>query len=187
MELCISFTNSSRWAWGPCFACIWSKAALKSTSRDENLWNQNRCVFHGNVRYLIIDITDRGNKGIIQHVLCIISITSNDFSNAQIYVRHICRVLSALYHMRILSIFINAGFPPPIVNLQRLPLSDMLRTCAFGAGHPLTHWGRDKMAAISQTTLSNPFSWMKMFEFRLKFHWSWFPRVQLTIFQHWFR
>ena len=32
----------------------------------------------------------------------------------------------------------------------------------------LTHWGRDKMAAISQTTLSKPFSWMKMFEFRLK-------------------
>ena len=38
----------------------------------------------------------------------------------------------------------------------------------------LAHWGRDKMAAVSQTTLSNPFSWMKMFEFRLKFHWSWF-------------
>ena len=51
----------------------------------------------------------------------------------------------------------------------------------------LTHWGPDKMAAISQTTLSNPFSWMKMFELKLKFHWSWFPRVQLTIFHHWFR
>ena len=51
----------------------------------------------------------------------------------------------------------------------------------------LTHWGRDKMAAISQTTLSNAFSWMKMFEFRLKFHWSLFLRVQLTIFKHWFR
>ena len=51
----------------------------------------------------------------------------------------------------------------------------------------LTHWGRDKMAAISQTTLSNAFSWMKMLECRLKFHWSLFPRVQLTIFQHWFR
>ena len=51
----------------------------------------------------------------------------------------------------------------------------------------LTHWGRDKMAAISQTTLSNPFSWMEKFEFRLKFHWSWFPRVQSTRFQHWFR
>ena len=31
------------------------------------------------------------------------------------------------------------------------------------------------------------FSWMKMFEFRFKFHWILFPRIQLTIFQHWFR
>ena len=51
----------------------------------------------------------------------------------------------------------------------------------------LTHWGRDKMEAISQTTLSNPFSWMKIFEFWLKFHWSLFLRFQLTVFQHWFR
>ena len=27
----------------------------------------------------------------------------------------------------------------------------------------LTHWGRDKMAAIFQTTFSNAFSWMKMY------------------------
>ena len=50
----------------------------------------------------------------------------------------------------------------------------------------LTHWGRDKMAAFSQTTLSNAFSWMKMYKFRLRFHWSLLLRVQLTIFQHWF-
>ena len=46
---------------------------------------------------------------------------------------------------------------------------------------------RNKMAVISQTTLSNVFSWMKMLEFRLKFYWCVFLRVQLTIFQHWFR
>ena len=51
----------------------------------------------------------------------------------------------------------------------------------------LTHRGRDKMDAISQTTFSSTFSWMKTFEFRLKFHWSLFLRVELTIFQHWFR
>ena len=39
-------------------------------------------------------------------------------------------------------------------------------------GRYLTHWGRDKMAGISQTTLSNSFSWMKMLEFRFKLHWS---------------
>ena len=36
-------------------------------------------------------------------------------------------------------------------------------------GTHLTHWGRDKMAAIFQTTVWNGFSWMKMHEFRLKF------------------
>ena len=51
----------------------------------------------------------------------------------------------------------------------------------------LTHWGRDKMDAISQTTLSNAFLRMKMLEFWLKFHWSLFLRVQLTVFQHWLR
>ena len=51
----------------------------------------------------------------------------------------------------------------------------------------LTHWGRNKMDAISQTTFSNAFSLMKIFEFWLKFHWCLFLRVQLTIFQLWFR
>ena len=43
------------------------------------------------------------------------------------------------------------------------------------------------MDAISQTTFSNVFSWMKMYEFRFGFHWNLFLEVQLTIFQHWFR
>ena len=51
----------------------------------------------------------------------------------------------------------------------------------------LTHWGRDKMASMFQTTFSSTFSWMRMYEFWLRFHWSLFPMVQLTIFQHWFR
>ena len=38
----------------------------------------------------------------------------------------------------------------------------------------LTHWGRDKMAAIFQTIFSNAFSWMKMYEFQLRFHWRLF-------------
>ena len=39
----------------------------------------------------------------------------------------------------------------------------------------LTHWGQDKMAAILQMI------------FLFKFHYNMFPRVQLTINQHWFR
>ena len=48
----------------------------------------------------------------------------------------------------------------------------------------LTHWGRDKIDVISQTTFSSAFSWMKMYELRLIFHWILFLRVSLTIFQH---
>ena len=44
-----------------------------------------------------------------------------------------------------------------------------------------------KKNAISQTTFSNAYSLMKMFKFRLKVHWSLFPRIKLKIFQHWFR
>ena len=40
----------------------------------------------------------------------------------------------------------------------------------------LTHWGRDKMAAISQTTLSNSFSWMKMFENAPKISLTFVPK-----------
>ena len=41
------------------------------------------------------------------------------------------------------------------------------------------------MAAISQTTFSNVFSRMKMYEFRLRFHRR--LSVKLTILQHWLR
>ena len=51
----------------------------------------------------------------------------------------------------------------------------------------LTHWGRDKLALISQTTFWNVFSWMKMYEYCLGFHWSLFLGFELTIFQHWIR
>ena len=46
----------------------------------------------------------------------------------------------------------------------------------------LTHWGRDKMATIFQATFSNAFAWIKIYDLRLRFHWSLFSRVQLTIF-----
>ena len=66
--------------------------------------------------------------------------------------------------------------------------SKFYEALAWGACKPkcLTHWGRNKNTAILRT-FSNVFSWMKMYEFWLKFHWILFLRVQLTIFQHWFR
>ena len=60
--------------------------------------------------------------------------------------------------------------------LQRIDVYPIVHTSCI-----LTHWGRDKMAVTSHTILSSAFSCMKMLEFRLKFQWSLFLRVQLTI------
>ena len=51
----------------------------------------------------------------------------------------------------------------------------------------LTHWSRDKIATISQMTFSNAFSWTKIHEFRLRFHWILFLKFELIIFQQYFR
>ena len=48
----------------------------------------------------------------------------------------------------------------------------------------LTHWDRDKMATISQTTLWNAFSWMKILELLIYFQRN---RFELTVSQHGFR
>ena len=64
---------------------------------------------------------------------------------------------------------------------------NFIQLCCEGFYQVLTHWSRDKITAIFQTTFSNAFSWMKMYECWLWFHWSLFLGVQLTIFQHWFR
>ena len=69
----------------------------------------------------------------------------------------------------------------------RLPYSNECRFNLYYNESRLTHWGRDKIDAILQTTFSKTISWMTMFKFPLKFHWSLFLKVQLTIFQHWFR
>ena len=51
----------------------------------------------------------------------------------------------------------------------------------------VSHWGWDEMAANFLMTFSNAFSWMKIYKFQLRFHWSLFRKVQLTIFEHSFR
>ena len=72
-----------------------------------------------------------------------------------------------------------------IYNMYNIGFGDRLRQCCqvtVSVQARLTHWGRD----ISQI-FSNAFSWIKIYEFRLRFHWSVFSGVQLTICQHWFR
>ena len=51
----------------------------------------------------------------------------------------------------------------------------------------LTHWGWDKMDTIFQVTYWSGYSWMKIYEFWLTFHWILLPGGQLTLCQHWFR
>ena len=76
-------------------------------------------------------------------------------------------------------------------NVSIEPDGDSLCSCNIMASvqfvFSLTHWGREKMAAIIQMTSSNAFSWMKMYQFRLRFYWNLFQRVQSTKFHHWFR
>ena len=84
---------------------------------------------------------------------------------------------------RVVILVVNSPICVCFVNFARIITSSYgLLLCQC-----LTCWGRDKMAAILQTAFSNAFSWMKMYEFLLKFLWSLFPRVQLTLIQHWFR
>ena len=46
--------------------------------------------------------------------------------------------------------------------------------CAVTVLERSTHWGQDEMAEIFQTTFWNEFSWIKMFEFQIWFHWIFF-------------
>ena len=92
--------------------------------------------------------------------------------------------------LRHCSVLINKTHPSDWIFYRifyiSLKICSSQHNCYF-ACTSLTHWGQDKMDAIFQTTFSNGYSWMKMYEFRFKFHWSLFLRFQLTIFQHWFR
>ena len=71
----------------------------------------------------------------------------------------------------------NIEYTPSVASsgttLKLFSIETWWQVCLFPIS--LSHWGRDKMAAIFQTTFSNAFLWMKMCEFRLRFHWILFP------------
>ena len=68
----------------------------------------------------------------------------------------------------------NTGYPNQTTSAklwatQMTNIGFWLLSCtASPRSSKLTHWGWD----ILQTTFSNAFSLMKMFQFRLRFHWS---------------
>ena len=80
-----------------------------------------------------------------------------------------------------MSIFVISTLPAEAIVQSSARVSADSMMAKFVAQYiVLCGWllkGRDKMGNISATTFSNTFSWMKMFEFWLKFHWSLFPRV----------
>ena len=84
-------------------------------------------------------------------------------------------VVGAVFSSGMIPVYWEESF---IVNFYKVKDEALYR-----GNYRLTHWGRDEMDAILQTTFSKVFSSMKMFELRFHFHW----RVQLTIFHHWFR
>ena len=59
-------------------------------------------------------------------------------------------------------------------------------SAAYGMGNSflcpvLTHWGRDKISAIWQTPYWNGFSWMKIYELRLKYQLKFVPIPECPI------
>ena len=123
-------------------------------------------------RYTVYEVVTHGGHSGLFHLgfrIHEMFIQYNCISNLFTYIAHHLSWLGLSGIFKLDEVEVNPS-------LSELPLNGCL-----------THWGREKMAAIFQTTFSSAFSWMKMFKFRLKFHWSLFPRVQLTIFQHWFR
>ena len=90
---------------------------------------------------------------------------------------------------------VDISDPEPLIKTAMTTLSSKMWAIRFAWDMPiwyfrvmfLTHWGRHKMAAIFQTPFSNAFSWIKKYEFRLKFCWRLFLRIPLTVSQHWFR
>ena len=57
----------------------------------------------------------------------------------------------------------------------------------FSTNVLITHLPLGKMDIFLQTLFSDAISWMKSFVLWLKFYWSLFLKIQLTINQHWFR
>ena len=75
------------------------------------------------------------------------------------------------------GVFLNLYLDQPITKGDTSQSRTMSQTSQSPTAAGLTHLPLNKMAAISQTTFSNAFSWMKSFIFWFEFHWCTFLRV----------
>ena len=95
------------------------------------------------------------------------------WSSCELHMKFICNYV---WNIEVAMIFICISFE---VHMTHRP--ELSNEISYEWYEPsVVHWGRDKIFAISQT-FSNAFSWMKRYEFRVKFHWSLFLRFELTI------
>ena len=94
-----------------------------------------------------------------------------------------CEIKSNLF-IWIYMQFVWNSFELHIEEVMKLIWYTHVLQTSWCEAHKQFAWGGDKMF---RTTFSNAFSWMKMYEFRLRFHWCLILSVQLTIFQHLFR
>ena len=72
-------------------------------------------------------------------------------------------------------ILVNLSSTEPQKHSKTWTLSIILCRCALHMRFWLIHCSQDKMAAIFLKTFSKTFSWMRMYIFRLRFHWCLFP------------
>ena len=114
------------------------------------------------------------------------------FMESTIYIIAVC--WNSLTGMTRISLFHTFSIPSAYVLAVRGVMSSAViivakffRNSPASTNDGLTHWGRDRMADVSQTTFPNAFSWMKSVVILFEFHWGLFPGVQLTISEHWFR
>ena len=175
---------------------ISSKSPLETGPRGQcdNLWSRNPTKLNTVIKHHYV---------IYLHLGCIAVQSSSMESNLQTRCRGSSRLTLRFYQVLFMIISISAT--KSFRNCAQSMVNHMVHhnDVTWGLWYPtllelncffnwlfrltLTQWGRDKMSAVLQTTFSNAFSWMKMHEFRLIFHWSLFLRFKLTIFQHWFR
>ena len=139
-------------------------------------------------------------KGPIDNISALVEIMAWRQIGAKILSQPMLTRFTVAYTCSTRGRWVNSSWPSYAMWLQRSgssqsstkPLPESMLTYHKGGlwhslDNNLTHWTRNKLYTISQTTFSNAFSWMKTNEFRLRFHWTLFLRVQLTMFQHWFR
>ena len=152
--------------------------------------------YNRNFRYLIFNlISIIGGRGIsCKMTLRWLSLDLNDDKSTLVQVMAWCRQATSHYlsqcwpismplyghnELRYEVSFVNSNSDLCSLSVTALPCSIL--------HYNVTHWGKHKMATNLQKTFSNSVSWMKLFVFWIKLHWNLFPRVQLTISQHWFR